>query len=499
MVELIDPMAELRQIVDLNKHVHPIEAEQRFERLIEECSAADLRALDAELAAALGTFNKKRYRHLKELLAERLSPAPPFRQVPDQSEQPVPSPGGISGQPVNQSGDRTANTANTGNTAYPLPGVTPAALAARASGDTGCRTARQVPLAVYGRPSTVTRYSAGGGIQDRYNYEKFSEALVDLGNDHVFQWSTAYRHVLSDYFSAFHEYLCGTEKPSSLLRNIKAALSDHSREVFKKVFELYTARTTSDATDATTKTLAGLQRFLDLVLEFYSAKLDEAQRRRESAMLRQLCSAMVFGILNGYGKTQFRYPGSRVLPEFSQYWTYALPFLTHRDLNELIKTLEAGDFIAGIQVSVLPLVDALDSFLDSDPELAPLPALSQYDSTLRRLDVSLQTPAGTNSDRLYEIQCYTDTEYVHLDLIEKAVARAVRAVVALLPDELRGLLADIDRFSEPRRACGRDRVLQVARGARRYRISEHAVVARQAGDVQLGGRVPARESGQDQV
>lgn len=430
----MNPVDELRLIIALNENVKPVEAEQRFERVIEQCSEADLRALSASLDAALDSFHKKRHRRLAELLAKRLEPSPPPPRVPVQQETPP------------TTANQASKAAGAADAPDPAAAITPAALAVRAGSDTR-DSAPQPGPDLAGRPVAVKRYSARGN-QLTYNYDKFSEALVELSKNHVFQWSTAYRKVLSEYFDAFHEYLCGTEKPLPLLRLIKAALSDHSKEIFQKVFELYSARTTSDAHDVTTKTLAGLQRFLDLVLEFYSARLDEAHNERGPAVLRQLCSAMIFGIVNGYAKTQFYRAGSRVLSEFPQYWAYTLPFLGHRDLSELIKALEADDFAAGTQDSVLPLVDALDAFLDSDAELAPLPALSQYDSTLRRLDVSLQTPAGTDSDQLYEIQCYIDAEYVHLDLIEKAAARAVRAVVAPLSDELRGLLASIDRFSD---------------------------------------------------
>jgi hypothetical protein len=69
----MNPADELRLVIALNQNVKPVEAEQRFERVIEQCSEADLRALSASLDAALASFHKKRRRRLAELLAKRLT------------------------------------------------------------------------------------------------------------------------------------------------------------------------------------------------------------------------------------------------------------------------------------------------------------------------------------------------------------------------------------------------------------------------------------------
>lgn len=439
MTPLRGPADELLQIIALNEDVKPVEAEQRFGQLIKECPVAELRALDIQISVALGSFLKKRRRRLEELLVERLEPPAPPRPVLEQSAPSL----------VVGAVDPMSKAACLGSTTDPSSSVTPATLAAETSADAARahRSADQSAPATVGRPHSAKRYRVGGS-QLTYMDDKFSGALEKLSNFHIFQWGTFYREVLSSYFYDFLYYLRDTDKPAPLLRLVKAALSDHSKDIFKKGFEFYMARNASDPRGAITKSLAGLQRFLDLPLEFYSTRLGEAHHNHEAALLRQLCSAMAFGILNGYAATEFHRSGSQLLPESPQYWAYALPFLTHTDLGELVKALNVDDFVVGIQDSVVPLVDALDVFSDSDPELAPLPALSQYDSTLHRLDVSLEAPPGANSDRLYEIQCYIDVRYVHLDLIEKAAARAVSAVVAPLPSELRGRLASTDRFSD---------------------------------------------------
>jgi hypothetical protein len=291
-----------------------------------------------------------------------------------------------------------------------------------------------------------------GTSQDRpdlaYVSARFIYALDELSHMHIFQWATFYRDVLSEYFEGFLDDLGSTEKPNALLNVVKAALSHHARDIFRKGFEYSTTHNRATAHLAITKSLAGLQRFLDLPLEFYSARLGEAHRDGIAVPLRRLCSAMVFGILNGYTQVKFDMFGSQALPRFPRSWAHVMPFLTSTDLSDLVATLEAGDFADGVQDSVLPLVKAIDVFLDNQPTLAPLPALSQYVEETRRIDVSLQVPPTLNSSRLVEIQCYMQQQFVHLHLIEDAAGRAVTAVVAPLRSDLRGLLASTDRFAD---------------------------------------------------
>ena len=87
-------------------------------------------------------------------------------------------------------------------------------------------------------------------------------------------------------------------------------------------------------------------------------------------------------------------------------------------------------------------------FLDYEPDLVPLPALSQYVEETRRIDVSLQLPPTLNNSQLVEIQCFMQQEFVHVHLVEDAAGRGVTAVVAPLQADLRGLLASTERFMD---------------------------------------------------
>jgi len=284
--------------------------------------------------------------------------------------------------------------------------------------------------------------------QLKYLKTRFSDDLDELSRLRIFQWATFYRDTMSEYFDGFLEYLEAEDRPNQLLNLVRSALSHHARDIYGKGYAYVTAHSSPDSHYAIAKSQTGLQRFLDLPLEFYSARLAEAHHDRVTVPLRKLCSAMLFGILHGYAQTKFNQAGSRLLPQRPGSWAHVLPFLTAEDLRELASVLAPGEFTEGVQDSVLPLVQALDMYLEKDPESAPLPALSQYNPSARRLDVSLQMPPDANDSKLIEIQCYTSAQFVDRYVLEEAAARAVSIVVAPLRPDLRGLVASVERLSD---------------------------------------------------
>jgi hypothetical protein len=274
--------------------------------------------------------------------------------------------------------------------------------------------------------------------------ERFQSDLSGLGRFHIFQWATYYRDTLADYFDSFLDEL-ESSTSTEILDLVRSCLSSHSREIFRKGFVHVTGSTNDDRSYAVTKSLSGLQRFLDLPLEFYSSTL-QARRAERSAALRKLCSAMLCGILQGYAAAEFDVPGGHLLPRFPRSWAHTLPFLTTADLDELMPALEAGDFVEGIYDSVRPVVSALDQFIDAEPAFAPLPALSQFLQSYRRLDVSLQLPPERGA-RTFELQCWMSGQFISADSIEEATARAVDVVVAPLRSDLRARVESVERWS----------------------------------------------------
>jgi hypothetical protein len=429
----------LEEIARLNSRVLPADAETKYRTLLKSLEPAAVLSHEAGLRQALEDFLPKRRRGLTGLLAARLSESRIDRGPDSESAAATAAPAASDPREVSTARAPGHDTQpGAGSTAPPTPQTRPVGS----------------PLA--------------------YMDKRFSADLDDLSNHHVFQWATFYRDTLSEYFDSFLEYLYSADRPKLLLNLVKSALSHHAREIYGKDYANVTASDSPDAQQAVIKSMTALQRFLDLPLEFYSARLADAHHNGASVRLRQLCSAMVFGILHGFASAAFGQTGSELLPQNPRFWAHVLPFLTSEDLRELATVLQPDDFVEGFQDSVLPLVQALDMFLAKDAQSAPLPALSQYVLGTRRLDISLQMPPNAVGSRLIELQCYLSAQYVDRHLIEEAAARAVSAVVAPLRPDLRGLVASIERLSDivvPTGGSGRE----VAPHARLLAVMEDLV------------------------
>ena len=175
-----------------------------------------------------------------------------------------------------------------------------------------------------------------------YN-NRLSTDLEELANYHIFQWATFYRDTLSQYFDAFLlEVIESGDRPDQWPNLMKAGLSHHACEIFTRGVQYQTGHNRATDNSAITKSLTGLQMFLDLPLEFYSARLADAQHSGTGLQVRRLASAMVSGILVGYAQTQFDFPGSKVPPRFPGSWVHVLPFLTADDIREVTSEKRAG-------------------------------------------------------------------------------------------------------------------------------------------------------------
>ncbi|WEO78703.1 hypothetical protein BJQ94_06645 [Cryobacterium sp. SO2] len=411
-----DVQAELGEIASLIREVRLDLAENRARALVQELALEDLVQNDAAIDELISGFLPKRQRALRAAVDLRTnasdSAAVELEAKPAESDAP--------GVP------RVVEVE--------LPRITPSVI-----------NRGQQSLAAPVQPSRVPH---GGATiyQSRtaVTRERFQSDLAELGRFHIFQWATYYRDTLADYFDVFLDELIATES-SEALDIVRSCLSSHAREIFRKGFLHVRGSAADDRSYAITKSLAGLQRFLDLPLEFYSSTLQARQVENPKA-LRTLCSAMICGILQGYAAADFDAPGGQLLPRFPRSWAHTLPFLTTADLEELTPALEAGDFVEGIYDSVRPVTAALDQFIESEPGSAPLPALSQYLYSTRRLDVSLSLPPDQGS-RTFDLQCYMSAQFVSADLLEEATARAVHIVVAPLRSDLRARVESVERWS----------------------------------------------------
>ena len=272
------------------------------------------------------------------------------------------------------------------------------------------------------------------------------ETLRDLSDNHIFQWATFYRDNLGVHFrdlmllSSDPDAELGIEETRELFRR-------HSREIFTKGY-LRASRASSPA-QAQHKAVGGLQRFLDLPVEFYSARLSGELTTVSAVMLRRLASAMLVGVLEGFASINTGvFKGAEVLSANLRNWLHVTAFITGDHLGPLQNSAFADATIASISSTLLPLSKTLDRVISEASGYFPLPAMAQYHSNSQRLDISIQPPKFAPERELIEIQCHLGPLPVAKAELEEALGRRVGVIIALVPPETMKALARDTRFDD---------------------------------------------------
>lgn len=273
----------------------------------------------------------------------------------------------------------------------------------------------------------------------------FRDALDELGHYHIFQWSTFYRDCLDDYFGQFLEALArpSLEDPVHALVN---PLSDHTEEVFGQGYNF--VRRSQSHDDAITKSLSGLSQFLRLPLDYYLSQASSVSEYNSVVALRILFSSALTGIFEGYSRAQFGpQTGSGVLARFQRQWAHYVAFLTPQHAQQVIRCVESGPFTNGLQISVLPLLDALHKFFRlKDDDYWPMPLLGQYSWPQRRLDISIRPPQSAVSQGLLETRAFLEESFVHTEHLDTALGRQVALVIAPVRPDIKKILDDRERL-----------------------------------------------------
>jgi hypothetical protein len=320
------------------------------------------------------------------------------------------------------------------------------------------------------------RAPAGRGFRAEDDLEAtLVERFAELSERHIFQWSTFYRDFLGPLFPQIVSLLDESTDRVGLARRIRAQFAAHANEIFVKGHDHVTRKGGGAA--ATTKSLAGLQRFLELPIEFYSAFAMSMASKRNAFALRTACSAMLAGILDGYGDARFGdQRGWQLLPRYPRSWTHYVGFLSAGDLGAAIASLEPGNIRDGIAESVAPVASALDALIAEHPdEYSALPSLGQFDWNERRLDISLHRASRGGGTKQLEIQCYLDIGYTNASRLEEAANRGVALIVAPLRPDVQELIEAHDTLrgtvvnSLPRAAATE------AAGSRALKILRYAI------------------------
>jgi hypothetical protein len=263
------------------------------------------------------------------------------------------------------------------------------------------------------------------------------DALRVLSDQHIFQWSTFYHDSLYEFFDLIVDSVAASPGTTvSDMNPVRLALGEHSHEVFHKGFVHVTRDRHGPLDFALAKSLSGLQRFLDLPIEFYSSALHSHRNALYARSLRLVTSSMLLAIVEGYAAVSFAtQTGSEVLSQNARSWAHILPFLTSEHLRAATAAIAPGTLRDGVETALQPLVEAVDAVCAKNDDYAPVPVLSQGLAGGLRLDVALDPPPHTARPQPLEVQCYLDAALVQQYALEEAARRDVALVVAdLRPD-----------------------------------------------------------------
>lgn len=264
-----------------------------------------------------------------------------------------------------------------------------------------------------------------------------ADTLRALSEQHIFQWSTFYHDSLYEFFDLIVDSVVANPgTTSSDLHSVRLALGEHSHEVFHKGFVHVTRERHGSLEYALAKSIGGLQRFLDLPIEFYSSALHSRRDAVSARAVRLVASSMLVGIVEGYAAVSFAAEtGSEVLAHNARSWAHVLPFLTSDHLRGAAAALPPGTLRDGVETVLHPLIAAVDAICDKGDDYAPVPVLSQALADGLRLDVALDPPPYTSRPQPLEVQCYLDAALVQQYALEEASRRDVALVIAdLRPD-----------------------------------------------------------------
>ena len=295
---------------------------------------------------------------------------------------------------------------------------------------------------------------------------EFRQELRELGERHIFQWSTHYRDCLNRHFDLYLRRL-ESNLDEGTVAPMKRSLSEHSRDIFAKGYDHVVDTKHLTHSGAIWKSVAGLGRFLDLPLDYYSALASVTYEGTSILALRSLFSAAVTGILDGYSGARFGdETGAAVLSRFPSQWGHNLAFLTPAAAEEVGQLIEAGPLDEGLDGSVLPLLDTIESLMAKKGEdYFPLPLFGRFSSENGRLEVGVRAPASGWSQRMIEAHAYLDAAKVSTHVLADAHARQVAVLVAPLKPDVREFVNERPTLSD---------VVVEAGASNRQRVADQA-------------------------
>jgi hypothetical protein len=283
-------------------------------------------------------------------------------------------------------------------------------------------------------PVTRTERGAAAGQVSAPTAEakraEYSERLNTLRDRHIFQWSTAYRDTVTYVFKDLLQ-LTGTERHTDFLHVASIALTLHSADIFSRGFNYITATQAAAADVALAKSVSGLQRFLFLVIDSYSAAVADIRTRSDALALRAVTSAMLQGVLQGYAGLSLGFSsGWDLLERFPMQWAHALPFLTGPDLSALIDDAPESDFKANLAELVAPTLLALDRTIQAQPQAGrALPRVGRFGVQPARLEILL-SPSSHQQRSTIRVVCILTAALDDPAPVDNSIAAGATLVIA---------------------------------------------------------------------
>ena len=268
--------------------------------------------------------------------------------------------------------------------------------------------------------------------------QNFQSRLDELRDRYIFQWSTWYRDLVSEVFEKAVPRLLSCPEDEVLENGLVDAFSSHAQEIFPKGYDYKTRQPLMKPDDARVISQQGLTRFLDLPVAAYVSRAPSTDDAPDGRAALRTCSAVLSGIIQGYGHAQFgEMDGWSLLPRYPGSWVHCLAFLTPRHLDQIIKQLEPGELKAGLHEVVLPVIEAIDRLVEQPPGgRSVLPRLGQYSRDARRLELALELPWPVEGHRYIDIHCYLFRREVTRPRLLESASRAARLIVLELSPDL---------------------------------------------------------------
>ena len=293
------------------------------------------------------------------------------------------------------------------------------------------------------KPSTAPR-SADNALGQRVIGEEqdpkrleYSVRLNELRSRHIFQWSTAYRETITYMFKELRLALSAPGPEDAQLKTLSSLLEKHSTDIFQRGYD-YITSTMSAATDvAVAKSISGLQRFLFLVIDAHSSAASDLRSKEDAVVIRAVASAMLCGILRGYGPVRLGPAvGWALLREYPTQWAHAMAFMTSTDLTSLLQSAPDNDLRTDLMELVVPSQLAIDRVIQAlPPQASALPRVGKFGQYPPRFEVTLASSASTGRTSV-RLTTFLGSPQREPSLIQEALAGGATAVVARIDNSL---------------------------------------------------------------